>query len=256
MKGIEPIRGFDFHCHVDLYSNPTAVIGECERKGIVTLAVTTTPRAWFQNRLWTRGSRYVFPALGLHPELVGERHHEIALLEENMKESSLIGEIGLDGSPRHQESWKAQVDVFTRALAAAQHLGGRVLSIHSRRAARKVVESLNEYTTVDRVLPILHWFSGTKADVDQAAGLGCYFSINQHMLEHERGRRFVKSLPEDRLLTETDAPFTSMGDRKSEPSDVVVTTERLAVARGVSVDCLKRILRSNAMRVFRFADIW
>ena len=137
MKGIEPIRGFDFHCHVDLYPDPTRVIAACERKGIVTLAVTTTPKAWLQNRRWTRGSRYVFPALGLHPELVGERHHEIALLEEHMKESHLIGEIGLDGSRQYQKSWQAQVEVFTRALAAAQHLGGRVLSIHSRRAGKQ-----------------------------------------------------------------------------------------------------------------------
>lgn len=252
MKGIEPIRGFDFHCHVDLYPDPTRVIAACERKGIVTLAVTTTPKAWLQNRRWTRGSRYVFPALGLHPELVGERHHEIALLEEHMKESRLIGEIGLDGSRQYQKSWQAQVEVFTRALAAAQHLGGRVLSIHSRRAESKVVESLKEYTTADRVLPILHWFSGSITVGHKAASIGCYFSINQHMLEHERGRRFVKSLPEDRLLTETDAPFTSMGDRKSEPADVIMTTERLAVARGVSVADLKRILRSNAMRVFYF----
>ena len=255
MKDGGPIRGFDFHCHVDLYPDPPRVIAACERERIVTLAVTTTPKAWLQNRQWTEGSRYVFPALGLHPELASERHGEIALLEEHMGERRLIGEIGLDGSPKHRRSWRIQVEVFTRALTAAQRLGRCVVSIHSRRAASEVVECLEEHTTADRVLPILHWFSGSIAVGRKAASLGCYFSINHRTLEHESGLRLVRSLPEDRLLTETDAPFTSVGTRKSEPSDVIMTTKRLAVARDLSVAELRSILGANARQVFCFADV-
>ena len=40
------IGGFDFHCHIDLLPDPVAVIDRCARDGIVTLAVTTTPKAW------------------------------------------------------------------------------------------------------------------------------------------------------------------------------------------------------------------
>lgn len=255
VKYSEPIRGIDFHCHVDLYPNPTEVIAACEREQIATLAVTTTPKAWPQNRRWTEGSRYVFSALGLHPELVGERHREIALLEEYIKESHFIGEIGLDGSPQYYKHWQVQVEIFTRALEAAQRLGRRIVSIHSRRAASKVVECLEERTTSDRVLPILHWFSSSIAVGRKAASIGCYFSINHQMLEHNRGVRLVRSLPEDRLLTETDAPLTSMGERKSEPADVIMTTERLAVVRDISVVELRRILRANAMRVFGFTNV-
>jgi Tat protein secretion system quality control protein TatD with DNase activity len=71
--------------------------------------------------------------VGLHPEGVGDRHQEVALLEEYMKESRLVGEIGLDGSPQYRKSWKIQTEVLVRALKSAERLGGRVVSLHSRR---------------------------------------------------------------------------------------------------------------------------
>ena len=246
-------RGFDFHCHIDLYPDPAAMIASCDRDRIVTLVVTTTPKAWPQNREWTSRSRYTHAAVGLHPEVVGERYREVVLLEEYMKESRLIGEIGLDGSPQYRKHWKTQTNVFIRVLTAAQRLGGRVVSIHSRRAANEVLKCLEEHTTRKRVLPILHWFSGSLAAARKAAALGCYFSINHRTLEHEAGMALLRSLPMDRLLTETDGPFTTIGDRKSVPADVLVTAERVAVARGISVGELVHVLSINAQRVFAFA---
>ena len=171
-------QGYDFHCHIDLYPDPLGMISACDRDRIITLAVTTTPKAWSQNQKWTRPSDFVHSAVGLHPELVGERYHEIELLERYARESSLIGEVGLDGSPKYLESWENQKDVFSRVLKKAQTLGGRVVSIHNRRAAREVMDMIRELTTPDRVLCILHWFSGTKSIAMQAASAGCYFSVN------------------------------------------------------------------------------
>jgi TatD DNase family protein len=255
MNGATTARGFDFHCHLDLYPDPVAMISSCEKTRIVTLTVTTTPKAWPQNRKWTAESVYVHAAVGLHPEVVGDRHGELPLLEEYMKESRLVGEIGLDGSPQYRNSWEKQITVFVRALATAQRLGGRVVSIHSRRAANEVVKALGEHATADRVLPILHWFSGTISTARKAAELGCYFSVNHRMLEHDAGIALVRTLPQERLLTETDGPFTSLGDRKSEPRDVLATTDRLAAALGLPADGMARLIKTNAHRIFAFAGL-
>jgi len=255
MTGEPTTRGFDFHCHIDLYPDPVGMIEMCEKEKVFTLAVTTTPKAWPQNRRWTETSRYVVAAPGLHPELVGERHGEIDLLEDYMNESRLIGEIGLDGSPQHRKSWSIQMEVFIRALTCAQRLGGRVISIHSRRAAAEVIKCLEEHTTTDRVVPLLHWFSGSIALGRKAAALGCYFSINHLTLEHETGLALVRSLPDERILTETDAPFTSWGERKSQPSDVLESLNRIAQVRGVPVNVMKEVLATNAMRVLKFAGV-
>lgn len=248
-------RGFDFHCHLDLYPDPAAMVAACERNEIVTLAVTTTPKAWRQNREWASDSCYVHAAVGLHPEVVGERHHELPLLESYIRESRLVGEIGLDGSQQHRQNWTRQLEVFTRALAASQDLGGRVVSIHSRRAAAEVLKYIEQYTTQDRVLPILHWFSGSAAQARKGVDLGCYFSINGCSLQSDTGSALIARLPENRLLTETDGPFAAAGDRPSEPGDVVNTVARLADARGVGVDEMTHILTANAQRVLLFAGV-
>jgi TatD DNase family protein len=65
----------------------------------------------------------------------------------------------------------------------------------------------------------------------------------------------VRSLPEDRLLTETDAPFTSVDGRKSEPVDVIATTQLLAGARKVSATEMRQILGANAERVLAFSGL-
>jgi TatD DNase family protein len=251
----ETTRGFDFHCHVDLFPDPVATILACETARIMTLAVTTTPKAWDQNRKWTSGKRYIHSAVGLHPELVGDRHAEIDLLERLMVETPFIGEIGLDGSTPHRDSLPTQRIVFTRVLKEAQRLGGRVLSIHSRRAANDVVECLTANVSTDRVLSILHWFSDSPATAQQAVRAGCYFSVNHRMLESPSGLALVRAIPADRLLTETDAPFTMIANRKTEPGDVLETVAKLAAALNVRSDDMKAHLEANATRVLSFAGI-
>lgn len=249
------IRGFDFHCHVDLHSNPTHIIQECEEQGIVVLAVTTTPKAWPHNQNWTNKSRYVYSAVGLHPELVGERYDEVTLLEECMDLTQLVGEIGLDGSPHHQKSWERQIVVFSRVLKRANDLGDRVLSIHSRRAANQVVDMVAHCTSIDRVLPILHWYSGSKSTAKKALERGFYFSINPRMLANETGRRIVDSVPRERLLIETDAPFTSLDNQNYDPVRTIEVAEQLAYLKGIPKEEFNELLQANARRVFAFAEI-
>lgn len=248
-------RGYDFHCHIDLYPDPEAIISACDSNRIMTLAVTTTPKAWIQNSKWASASPYVHAAVGLHPELVGTRYHELDLLLHYMKDTTLIGEVGLDASPRYMESWEHQKDVLAKVLRNTETLGGRLVSIHSRRAAKEVVQMIEELTTPDRVLCILHWFSGSKAIGRKAASLGCYFSVNSQMLTSKQGADLFEDLPADKILTETDGPFTIEQDRKSIPSDVLLTTERLAKIRNVSQSATATQLLTNAERVYRFAEI-
>ena len=73
------------------------------------------------------------------------------------------------------------------------------------------------------------------------------------MLVSESGSAVVRSLPRDRLLTETDAPFTETNGRKSEPKDVLATASAIASLRGVSTAEMSEVLRANAARVLAFA---
>jgi TatD DNase family protein len=166
-----------------------------------------------------------------------------------------VGEIGLDGSPPHRKTLPIQKEVFSRALLSAQRLGARVLTIHSRRASREVLACLAEHTTPERVLPILHWFSDSVVTAVEASRFGCYFSINHRMLSADSGKSLIKSLPADRLLTETDAPFTEVNNLKSDPTHLTATVSRLAQIRNAPVEEMKRTITANAQRVLAFAGV-
>lgn len=202
----------DFHCHLDLYPDHQTAIERREKAQTYTLAVTTTPQAWPQNRDLTAGKRYVRAALGLHPQLVSERATEIALWKKYLPETRYVGEVGLDASPDHKHSLEVQKDVFTEILQSCAAAGNKILSVHSVRANKSVLELIEANLPPERGRVVLHWFTGTKKQVQHAVDMNCYFSFNADMLQTNRGRNIASLVPLNRVLTETDAPFTKMPD--------------------------------------------
>ncbi len=249
------IRSFDFHCHVDLDSNPPDLIQKCEKYQVAVLAVTTTPKAWPQNLEWTRRSRYVHAAVGLHPELVGERFSEIELLEQRIADTHLVGEIGLDGGSKYRSLYAKQKEVFERALVAANKHGDRVISIHSRKAARDVIRAIEKHTDPTRVLCVLHWFSGSIAELRDALQLGCYFSVNSSMFTSKGGTKLIESIPLDRLLTETDSPFAKVKGKPSVPWNTVELMVPISELFGLPSNEISETIWRNSTNVFQFAGI-
>ena len=249
------IKGFDFHCHIDLHPEPAALIDRCENNRIAVLAVTTTPKAYSQNLLWTENKKYVHCAVGLHPELVGVRFVELDLLEKNISRSRLIGEVGLDGSPKYRSNYEKQKEVFLCALKTSQKHGGRVMSIHSRRAAKDVIDMIIKHIEPTNVITILHWFTASITDAKRAIDAGCYFSVNSAMVRSEKGRSLLKLIPVDKILTETDSPFIKTSGRNSEPMDVMQTIVDLADLLGESASTIKEKIDKNSKKVFMFAGI-
>src|SRR5262249_32207155 len=124
----------DMHCHLDLYPDFPKQVELCEREQIFTLAVTTTPKAWARNNELASRTQYVRAALGLHPQVVADRAHEIGLWDELLPRSRYVGEVGLDAGPRFYRSLGEQKQVFAHILQACSSAGGKVLSVHSVRA--------------------------------------------------------------------------------------------------------------------------
>jgi TatD DNase family protein len=235
----------DLHCHLDLYPDHSALIAECDREKVATLAVTTTPKAWQRNRELAETSQQVRVALGLHPQLIAERSHEVALFEQLLPQARYVGEVGLDAGPRFYGSIATQERVFERILAACAEQGDKILTIHSVRAVSRVLAQLERHLLPDRGQVVLHWFTGTASEAKRAAGLGCYFSINAEMLRSDKHERLVRSLPADRLLTETDGPFVAVDGRPARPRDVQQTVAALAQTLSLSVAEAEALILRN-----------
>ncbi|MFH1814497.1 MAG: Qat anti-phage system TatD family nuclease QatD [Pseudomonadota bacterium] len=245
-------RWVDFHCHLDLYPDHAQLIAECEREGVATLAVTTTPKAWSRNREMAAGTNHVSVALGLHPQLVSEREQELGLFQKMLPEARYVGEIGLDAGPRFYRSFEAQERVFERILRMCAEQGNKVLTIHSVRTVVKVLQHLEKAFPSDRGQVVLHWFTGSASDARRAIERGCYFSINSEMLKSAKHRELVELLPADRLLTETDGPFVLVSGAAVRPIAVSNTVTQLADLRRIAPEEMRsQILRNLTMLVSR-----
>jgi TatD DNase family protein len=237
--------GVDFHCHLDLYPDHEAAIAKAEAARIYTLTVTTTPKAWARNHELTRHTRFVRAALGLHPQLIAERAGELPLWERHLPEARYVGEVGLDAGPLFYKSLDAQRHVFRRVLQCCAEVGGKILTVHSVRSVAQVLDMVEEHLPRDRGRVVLHWFTGSRSEARRAAALGCYFSINAEMVRTDRGRTLVAELPIDRILTETDGPFTQVNGRPSEPNDVKAAVAAIAGVLGQSPDSVARRIQTN-----------
>lgn len=221
----------DFHCHIDLYPNPKEVLVKAGAKGVYILAVTTTPKAWEGNQILMAECQRVRIALGLHPELVAERHSEVQRLIQLLPQTKYVGEVGLDGGPQHRTSFKLQELVLSRILRACSDNGGRIISLHSRGATNGVLDALESEPNAG--IPVLHWFSGTQQQLDRAVNMGCWFSVGPQMLKTRKGKALVEAMPQDRLLTETDAPFSQNAGLPLMPWDVQYAVLALAELWGI-----------------------
>ena len=251
MKSETGIGGVDFHCHLDLYPDHELAIRRAEAARVYTLAVTTTPRAWPRNYELTRHTRFVRAALGIHPQLAAEREGELSEWECYLPQTRYIGEVGLDASPRFYKSLDVQMRVFRIVLERCAEAGGKILSVHSVRSAPIVLDYVERHLPLDRGIVVLHWFTGSRRDAERALELGCYFSVNAQMLRSDRGRALVASLPMERILTESDGPFTSIEGRAAEPKDAHVASEAIARCRDQPLEVVTAAIEENLGRLLR-----
>lgn len=245
MIGDNQVIGVDFHCHLDLYPDHEATIARAEAAHIYTLAVTTIPKAWKHNHELTRNCRFVHAALGLHPQLVAERFRELPLWEHFLSETRFVGEVGLDASQTFYTSLEAQKLIFSTILKRCAEVGNKILSVHSVRCVPTVLDMIEMLLPYDRGTVVLHWFTGSNRAALHAIRLGCYFSINSEMTRSASGRSLVAELPMDRILTETDGPFTIIKGHPTEPADTQSTIRAIALIRNMTADAITNIVQTN-----------
>ena len=183
----------DAHFHLDLYANYQQILDNISRLKINILAVTNAPSVFHFTKGLSKKHINVLPAIGLHPELVNERHGELDLMLRKIPNERFVGEVGLDYSNKFSvEDRKLQRKVLEEILLKSSEVGNRVISIHSRRASADVVNM------VGRNFPgtvILHWYSGRLGDLERAIEYKFYFSVNPAMIKSKAGQKIISRIP-------------------------------------------------------------
>lgn len=225
----------DLHCH------PTDAGGYASiAPDAVILAVTNDPSSW-KAMSTGRTPPNVAWAAGLHPCELRDDDARIDDLVNALDRATAIGEVGLDYSRRARAGRATQRHALERILDtdAAQH---KLVTLHSVAATHDIVAALRNHPIAGAVL---HWFLGTPADIDATIELDTFYSVNVAMFRSERGRSAVAEMPPNRILAETDAPFTKHRSTPTRPGDVEAVERALARLWSVDPTEVRNRLWSN-----------
>lgn len=210
----------DAHCHLNFAPNGEDAARLALEAGTLLLNVTVTPEEHARARTRFATFSNVRTGLGFHPWWVESGASgtvsgkapspstppSLDLFLEELENERFIGEVGLDFAPMHERTRDAQIETFQTICGRASTLGNRVLSIHAVRSAGTALDILESSGALDTCTCIFHWFSGTSDELARAVKRGCLFSVGQRMATTKRGRAYLRAIPLDRLLLETDLP--------------------------------------------------
>lgn len=250
----------DTHCHLDFpdfAEELDAVVARAHAAGVQQM-ITISTRVRKLPQLLAICERFpsVFCSVGTHPNNADEEldvtADELVRLSENEKVVA-IGEAGLDYFYDTQKPEDQKAGLLVHIEAARRT--GLPLVIHSRSADEDMAAILTEETGKGAFPFILHCFSSGAELARVGVALGGYVSFSGILTfpKSEDLRSIAGTVPLERLLVETDAPYLApkkWRGKRNEPSYVVNTAEFLADAKGVSYGEIAAASTENAYRIF------
>ncbi|MCJ8521293.1 TatD DNase family protein [Pseudorhizobium tarimense] len=251
----------DTHCHLDFAdfdAERDELVARAHEVGVKRM-VTISTRVRKLGTLLALTERYpsVFCSVGTHPNNAAEEldvtADDLVRLGESHEKIVAIGEAGLDYFYDTQKPEDQQAG-FRRHIEAARRTQ-LPLVIHSRSADDDMAAILTEESGKGAFPFILHCFSSGLELAQTGVALGGYVSFSGILTfpKSEELREIAKTVPHDRLLVETDAPYLApkrWRGKRNEPSYVINTAEVLADTLGLDFEEMARITTENALRIF------
>lgn len=197
----------DMHCHLAFAKDAKLVATQLSEAHLPVFTNTVEPQEWRQCSDLFATCSEITVGYGWHPWWVTERSTPQELCNQLERfQPKALGEIGLDFGLQHSATKEQQVIIFQTFAKWATKKQDCLLSIHAVQATTEVLEILNELQVFNTCKCIFHWFSGTSEDLSEAIARGCFFSVNQRMIKNKKGHEYVRQIPLDRLLLESDLP--------------------------------------------------
>lgn len=250
----------DSHCHLDFpdfAEERDAVLARARAAGVgLMVTISTRVRRFDGVRAIAEAHENVFCSVGTHPHNADEEldvtADELVALAAHPRVVA-IGEAGLDyfydNAPR-----EAQAQGLRTHIAAARTTG-LPLVIHSRDADEDMAAILEEESGKGAFPFVLHCFSSGAGLAQAGLRLGGYVSFSGILTfkKSEALREIARTVPHERLLVETDAPYlapTPHRGKRNEPAFVAHTAHVLAETIGVDDAAIAETTTENFFRLF------
>ncbi len=248
---------FDSHAHYDADAFDTdrdAVLAALPSQGVCgVIQCATDPQSIAQSLKLAQQFPFVRVAVGIHPEFVNSAKPEwLDAVRQAAAHPAVcaIGEIGLDYYWEENAPREVQLDWCRKQIELAKELDLPVI-LHDREAHEDTLNLIRE----TRPRGVVHCFSGSAEMARQVTDLGLYVGLGG-ATTFKNARKPVEvaaSLPLDRLLLETDAPYMApvpLRGKRCDSAMIAHTAARIAEIRGMEVDALLDATRENANRLF------
>jgi TatD DNase family protein len=250
----------DSHCHLDfpeLETELDAVLARARSAGVgAMVTISTHVRGFDTLKAIIEAHPNIFGSIGTHPHNAAEERGitaaELVKIARHPKVVA-IGEAGLDYHYDHSPR-DVQKQSFRTHIEAARETG-LPLVIHAREADADIASILEEEYAKGAFPFVLHCFTSGPDLARRGLALGGYLSFSGVITFKNAAalRDIALSVPADRLLVETDAPYLApepMRGKTNEPAYVAHVAARLASLRGMSQSDIARLTTENFFRLF------
>ncbi len=200
------------------------VIARAEAAGVHRMIVTGTDVEHSQraSALCQQYPGVLYSTAGMHPHHASDFDQNAADVIRNLAQQPhvvAVGECGLDYN-RNYSTPAAQRQAFEAQLAIACELGLPVF-LHQRDAHDDFVAILRSYHS-DLIDVVVHCFTEGEEVAQEYIEMGFYLGITGWICDERRGKSLqqaVKSIPLDKIMLETDAPYLLPRDLSELPAD-------------------------------------
>ena len=250
----------DSHCHLNyegLAERQGEVLENARNRGVAGfLNISTRQEEWGEVIAAAERNGDVWATVGVHPH-EADAHPDLgasALIEAARHPRVIaIGECGLDYYYDKSDRL-AQRERFQAHIEAARATG-LPLVVHTREAEEDTAAILTKAVEEGGVTGVLHCFTGSAELARKALDLGFYISLSGIVTFRNAAdlQATAKTVPADRLLVETDAPFLAPVPNRGkicEPAFVADTAAFVAGLRGEEIQSLADSTTANFFRLF------
>lgn len=243
----------DTHCHVHEPGEltPDGILTRAHQAGVSQMLCVGTDET--SSRLaveFAEKHTEAYAVIGVHPHDTKHGWAEIARLASVGSKVVGVGEIGLDYYYNHSPK-EVQQQALREQIAIAQQYN-LPISFHVRDAFDDFWPIFDEFPGVRGVL---HSFTDSAENLQRALNAGLYIGVNgiSTFTKDEAQRALFDSIPLERLLFETDAPFLTPAPYRgkiNEPAYVKIIAEFHAARRGISLEEIAEATSRNARALF------
>ena len=250
----------DSHCHLEyegLVENQSEILDRARGAGVgAFLNISTKKAEWDQVVSTANSQTDVYASVGIHPHNADD--HQDLLREELLEATRgrkviAIGETGLDYYYDHSDR-KVQQDLFRMHIDVAREVQLPVI-IHTRDAEEDTLAILTDEMANGSFPALIHCFTASDEFGRRVLDLGLSISLSGIVTFKNAKdlQAFALTVPQDRLLVETDSPFLAPiphRGKSCEPGFVKDTARFLAELRGESLEDLAQYTTQNFYRLF------